>query len=275
MDELQRQGYLKAMGVDCFVPRLILPGAALSKQTLLPVYREHALAKNLFEDSPPIIIQPGMPTSIESLITETGLTAKSFQTIAATKPPIEPAPEVNTPLSNIPGSNSSKSTDKNAAKVPTFQLTISIYAAGIMVISAMEQASIGHQLFCRSLLNEIILAFRLGNKLVLEPEVFSWPMVQSVQIDQSAEIAVETLRATVAAKTNKFGIKMVLLFGSDAARYLLNDEDFTAIIGKQFAIAGLPPILVTHSLSQLLQTPVLKKATLQHLLSLLDFAQGF
>jgi len=275
MDALQRQGYLKAMGVDCFVPRLILPGAALSKQTLLPVYHLNELAENLFEDSPLILTQPGMPSSIESLITATGLAAKSFQEIAEIKPPIEPAPEVNTLLSNTSGSNSSKSTDKNAAKVPSFQLTISIYASGIMVISAMQQASIGHQLFCRSLLNEIIQAFRLDNKLLLEPEVFSWPMVQSVQIDQSAEIAVETLRATVAAKTNKFGVKMVLLFGSDAARYLLNGEEFMAAIGKQFALARLPPILVTHSLSQLLQTPVLKKATLQHLLPLFDFAQRF
>jgi len=36
MNELQRLEYMEAMGVDCYVPRLVLPGAKPSEQCELP-----------------------------------------------------------------------------------------------------------------------------------------------------------------------------------------------------------------------------------------------
>lgn len=250
MNELQRQGFLQAMGVDILVPRFILPAAKASLRCVLP---ETAIAP-LPEASvsPAHLLEPSAEPISAPAQKSPALEKNTFADIISDQP--------------VPGGVRSP-VRVTSEKAPQFQLLFACCAG----ISSGPGSDLGTQnlvfvvrshsgLLSRDqqrLLHEIAFSMSdaLGaSELQWQYESFRWPLQKGKQLEQGEDAARQTLQGYM----HRFDGRTVVVMGKLAAHYLLSAPaaDASGTDGRLY---------FPHDLDELLSHPALKRPLWQQL----------
>jgi hypothetical protein len=210
--EPQRSHYLRALGVDVYVPRVILPGAKASQacvwDSALPVEAELpigvAAVAAVVAD-----VQRSLPVTKNVNTKDIG--AKDSSTTYVENidlaPPSLPIIADNTPVDT----NSSA-----IAAAPKFALSVVVSDGGILVLD--DAPTTANRAEYLRLLANIFFALQ-GRAAQPQLDVFLWPMQKRPQLDQSAAAAQETLAAHVQNQIQQHAIHTVLLLGEATQRW--------------------------------------------------------
>lgn len=272
MEESRRLHYLKVMGVESFVPRLTLPGAAVSPQLAWPTeaIADATLPEATTDTSARTKTIPVIRPLVDSASESDKLSAE-LQTFSADGLLSDSA--LDNALDSALNKTVVSQTDKDAseATVPTFQLSMTTFRSGILAIDSVDNIPVSYQPFCQRLLADIVFAFGASMASYQVAEAFNWPMVRNSQIDQSASVAVASVNAFIAAKAERYPLRAVLVFGETTCQYLFPHASYHELLGTSQRLDKLSlEVLVTHSLYELLTNPLLKRETWRHLQPLAD-----
>lgn len=208
MLEPWRSHYLRALGVDVYVPRRILPGAAIS-----PACE--------WDGACLVAAEPAAPVSGDAAVAQTPVAAVvrdiATPTVVQRAPPpvpiIDERPAQRRENAAPPVSNRAK--DNTAAQ---FALSVLTCDGGVLIIDDAPARNSARTEYLRLLGN---LLFALRRRAIAPTlDIFIWPMVKSPQIDQSAQAAREALDAYVQKQIQNHAAQIVLLLGDGAQRWL-------------------------------------------------------
>lgn len=213
--EPRRSRYLRALGIDVYVPRHILPGALPSsaceweEAASAPESRApaDAIAATLRVDDAPVAATPVVeaPSTRDAGLDLSKLTgdlqAPSQRRSVAEKPAVAPAA-------------------KPVVDVPKIALSIAVGAGGILVVDDAA-ANAGERNEYLKLLGNLL--FALHSDAAPAIDVFVWPMLKQPQLDRSAEAARETLAAHIQNQLQRHAVHTVLLLGEAAQRWCAVD----------------------------------------------------
>jgi hypothetical protein len=272
MLEKQRQQYLSVLGVESYVPRRILPGAApsiLIEQNLLQPVIGEATNDEAVKESIATISSEDSSTDFKGSPHSSPLDILSKAPVADEKQPEaidkEETEEVSTQASNdsVPSSQSI-----------SFVLNIWQINESCLVVDTREP---GAALPTDRLLQNILRV--IGYPLVQLPQsdIVRWPLFKSQSINanseaNSADQACAMVQAYITAKASKLSVQHILLMGEAATAYSLgtNNEfnDLQGTLVTESSWEGAK-IAVTPSLVTMLQEPLQKRIAWKALKSLL------
>jgi hypothetical protein len=211
MNELRRMAYLEALGVDSYVSRRQLPGAALTRRLLI-----HVTSKE------PPVLKEGAGGSV---LLEAGTTSKkTTRPDASSWPEVAPRVRAQTPVP-APAPDPAQ----GVAPVPRFSL-ITIVAGDwlwLEEITDMPLATEQVQLV-QSMARALLRGSGDGRenvasadaRVATKPEVgqFDWPMHTNRQLDLSEDAARASVVAFISRTLEKHGCRGVVLLGQSTAR---------------------------------------------------------
>lgn len=282
MNELQRQQYLDAMGIDTYMPRWILPHAPL------PVACDVSfLPELLTADIVANAATTGSTAASAAVATTSASAASAALPVAASGRPAdvlavlsttEGKPQADTQrVAELVGQVASK--QKQLQPVPTFALSIWRISKSLLIVDS-RQAQLA--LPTEPLLINILVALGYPRQPLPKTDIVRWPMVNDINTDQSEAAAREMLEAYI---ESQFGIdnapedqprNYLLLMGEAAARYILpatgtgDDSGYTQRLGQNIALDALAVnAIVVPSLVDMLLAPESKRLTWQALQPLL------
>lgn len=251
MNELQRQAYMEAMGVDCYMPRLQLPGAAVSQQCVLP---DLALPMTIVaDDAKDVSAVPAATVQARAASSGASESSRAIQALFEQPSKAESLAQGRSASSIDEAVDFIKSAAAKKQTVPSFSLSI-LRGSHIMLIDNAIPGHIDPNSYMQ-LLQNMLFALGLG-KQQLSLDAFSWPMSHNSQVDQSKSAAIQTLEAFLSKRVEQDNITYLILMGETAGQYL--DIEFApdAGLGKH---ARLPVQFVqTHSAGLMLDQPLLK-----------------
>lgn len=253
MNELQRQHYLSALGVDTYMPRWHLPFAPHSVACELPVI--------------PIDIQPStkMENKDESVIAQ-------VQTVQVTKTLSNEVSPVNNLMGDIletkkivkataqPISAAHILAQLNTKPVTIDAFSLSIWRPvdGVMIIDSRNTKL---ALPTELLLNNILRSIFLNQALKPQEEVLRWPMIENSFAKRTADDACTELQTWLSVQNEIRPISHLWLMGSNATSYLLPPQ--TVIANTLFEAVALADSTIQAlnlpSLNELLQKPATKQ----------------
>jgi hypothetical protein len=203
MNELQRQAYLEAMGVVSYFPRAELPGALPSPILEMPVAEEvvHTPVQPEAAVAPVVNATPaGQVQSAKAIFEQTGEAV--VDQLARRR---EVRPKRSGPVAS-------------ASDIPSFALTIAKTQAGFLIVDEGLKPDQDYTEYLR-LLQNMLFAVGAGMQAV-QLDSFTWPMINNPQIDQSAEIAGQTLTVYIDKLIKEQRVSYVLVMGETAAKYM-------------------------------------------------------
>ena len=296
MNEIQRQQYLDAMGIDTYMPRWILPAAAspFSCQPVLPESESQASSQLQSNSLPVAAAESAQAESQNTSAAATPAASASMASAPATavenpstpdrssapQPPsaaqdvlssvaAEPKPSA----SNKPVSADSilQSLSNEKRPDPRFALSLWRVSDELMVIDSRHSEL---ALPTEPLLLNILSALGFPRQPLPKVEVLRWPMFENSYEPQGQAVARETLQAILEAMLEKQPCKYLLLMGAEACHYLLGDDQLgegfdakvsiASSLGRSFSLEALSAAaIVVPSLSDILQQPELKRRTWQ------------
>ena len=296
MNEIQRQQYLDAMGIDTYMPRWILPAAAspFSCQPVLPESESQASSQLQSNSLPVAAAESALAESQNTSAAATPAASASMASAPATavenpstpdrssapQPPsaaqdvlssvaAEPKPSA----SNKPVSADSilQSLSNEKRPDPRFALSLWRVSDELMVIDSRHSEL---ALPTEPLLLNILSALGFPRQPLPKVEVLRWPMFENSYEPQVQAVARETLQAILEAMLEKQPCKYLLLMGAEACHYLLGDDQLgegfdakvsiASSLGRSFSLEALSAAaIVVPSLSDILQQPELKRRTWQ------------
>lgn len=245
MQASRRQHYLSAMGIDCWLPRQRLPGAAPG-----PVYVRKTAQKAVLPQEMPTSVAEHIGSTIDS-VAKPSTTALMQGDLAGATPKKtivvqSPAPMV-API--------------NAA---SFQLAFYSWVPELLIVDQVQDARPQQQLISN-------LLFALGHSDLQRTQVdyFQWPLPGGRKpLDLSPH---EMVFGALQRMLEQHKPAHMLLMGALAAKHVLSADDEAFDPVKLPNTSSLYPgvtLLATHSSSALLEQPLLKAETWQHLQSL-------
>lgn len=264
MNELARMQYLDALGIDTFVPRLVLPAAKASVQCELPVVSEEefaAAASNEqagFSNPHMLDVEPDDRTSA---VAEKPVAAGAF-----VKSLLEPA--------KTPANRPSKSHSAVAKKVAIpatlksliepqtserkalrFQLNFWHQPSGLSVLDTREPKA---ALPTTALLQNIYSVFSPNTHLP-QGDLIQWPLIESpVPNPGELQDARDLTQAFLASRCTNAAPKLLLVMGKTAMQ-MLSETEHLPKYGTSLSVAGLAcPVVYLPSLAELLKEPTLK-----------------
>ena len=276
MNELQRQAYLSALGIDNYMPRCMLAHAPVSVQCALPDVTElsNPAAEPLLNSPRAAVVEiANGPVPIKSLTDELigSGSALGKRNDIDSSPPDSKLGEV---LGAFGAGSSTKKEERLSLKDaiplvaakdlrPKFSLTIWRVSADLMVVDTRD---LQQALPTERLLINILMA--LGYQLPSLPKanVLKWPMIDNDLGGQGVEDARDMLHAFLDAELLLDPVKHLLLMGSAASTYILPPSHiYPEVIDSQLASAHpiileslATPLVVTPSLVDILLEPSLK-----------------
>ncbi len=241
MNELQRQAYLSALGIENYAPRWLLPFASVSPACAMP---EFAISVATVETSPTTFVATAMNPHIESNTPPPNL----LTTIADLAEQKKAPRAINAAkiLQQLEG--------KKAPVVQPFSLTVYRPQPGFLLIDSRNTKL---ALPTEILLNNLFRAHFKTLQLTLEEEVLRWPMIENRFVSRTEDDARNELQTWLAVENELRPIHTLWLMGESAARYWLDPEnDWSEICWtmqplKDLSLQGL----ILPSLNQLLQKP--------------------
>ncbi len=264
MNELQRQQYLDAMGVDTYMPRWVLPHAPIPVAcdvSFIPGELEAGQSQGAGKTGSQAKAASNDAAAPVSTLT-TGVSAA-----ASTKPEsvlaalTEPVTSVEAAVEQVQSAEkTSVKTPVNAEPVPQFALSIWRVSEQLLVIDS-RQAQLA--LPTEPLLINILVALGYPRQPLPKAEVIRWPMVDNPFVGQTAADAREMLEAYLDGKLLTHPAKHILLMGEDACRYVLPEVNSVEDqLGKAVALEHHKvDAIVVPSLSTMLLEPEQKRLT--------------
>ena len=239
VNELQRLEYLKAMGVDAYVPRLQLPGALASKLCAVPHIEEPVPAEfvaaslhSMPAEKVPFAAK-GHAAAAHALFVDDHDNRVRKPVAASTMAPAE--------------------IQQTSQDAPQFSLSI-VRASNLLIIDAGLEGHVNPQDYLQ-LLHNMLFALGAG-KQQLSIDAFVWPMNKNNQIDQGEIAARQTLGAFLAKQAEQMSKRYFLVMGDLACRYVSRDP---LPVGEFVKYGQLDVQLIrTQSASQMLTEPRVK-----------------
>lgn len=206
MLEPMRSRYLAALGVDMYVPQLILPGAKLSAACEWDVAAlEASIAAAPAIESIKAEVEPQAP-------------------IAPTRVPVVESEK----KSPTPSAQPATAQPAAAVVVPKFALSVVLAANGVLLIDDAPASQAARSDYER-VLGNFLTAMNKDGQFSLD--IFFWPMHKSAQFVQDENAAKETLAAHLHKQIQQRALHTVLLLGDAAQRWV--DLDFAAGVDGQ------------------------------------------
>ena len=236
MNEIQRQHYLKALGIESYCARWILPASPIPRACAMP------------------ISLPPQPSALGSIVDETSTKETHCKESAIQALTDLKAGKVETPTKANP-LNTQIATDK-----PRFSLGLWRVSDDLLVIDSREAKL---ALPTDQLLANMISALGYSLPGLPKAEILCWPMVENAIAGQSESDAKGMLQAYLEAQISRRPAKFLLLMGREAARYALPDPmPFEEVVGQSIPMKTLSvSASITYSLTALLRNPALKSNT--------------
>ncbi len=266
MNEIQRQEYLVALGIDTYMPRWVLPNAPASVACEWPVeVLDTAIAAEPVVGQVPVaasLSTDGEGSNSASVAGPAALLGQLGGQPIAAKPkkvaasPVEPLAENQQPRAE------SSVVSAAAQAIPRFSLNLWRVSDDLLVVDSrqVELALPTDRLFHN-------MIFALGYRLAgpLQAEVLRWPLVERSLEPQGEQQARDMLHAYLDAQSLRQPFKHLLLMGEPAAKYILPQEAELSLHKAdklylpELSTADNPvTAIATHSLTALLQQPLLK-----------------
>lgn len=266
MNEQRRMQYLDAMGIDMFVPRFVLAGAALSSQCELPQVKESkALAGvqgaagvlgEITGASSPSVAPASEPVVERPSRAPLGLVAEPEK--------VKPQKSSSSTVSSILAELKAKTVVKPSAK---FFLQLWRVHENLLVVDSRKP---GQALPTEVLLTNILKAYGQIPQALPRAEKLQWPMVDDATKDHSWAAAQEMVQSFLEGRLLSSPVKHILLFGNDAVRAVLGDgelpEDAKPECFHKPADAFACEAYCMPSLGEILLQPLLKRPVWQLLL---------
>ncbi len=280
MNELQRQQYLDALGIDSYMPRWVLPMAPA------PVLCQPVTAQPERAGSVPpqpvateVMAQttPAPAERVESAAltasapqSEASATVADARQVLAAMATPTPAAEPSTDTGVAGRAVAPLSAATANAETPRFALSLWRIGASLMVIDS-RQAELA--LPTEPLLSNILLALGFPQQRLPRAEVMRWPMYENHLAPQGEEAARETIVAMLEALLEQQPVPYLLLMGADACHYVLppglvdgevRTQRFAAAQGQTLTLEALnSKAIVVPSLCDMLQDTSLKASCWQ------------
>lgn len=244
MNELQRQAYLSALGIENYAPRWLLPCAPVPVVCVLPLLD---VPVEPVAPSPPAIfagVDGDIPTEKKS---SPNLLNALAELSEQKKAPM--AVNAATILRHLEGT-----------KAPAVQpFSLSVYRPQpefLIVDSRNTQLALPTDLFLHNLLR----AHLKSSQIALNDEVLRWPLIENQFVSRTEADARNELQTWLAVENELRPVSKLWLMGENAARYWLTaDCDWSLSCWTAQPIDGLQlTASVLPSLNELLQKPILK-----------------
>lgn len=269
MNELARMQYLDALGIDTFIPRLILPAAKVSVQCELPVVTSDELTASnevmhRLDAAAQFADENGNDTSRSSFASElpvaAGAFVKSFLEPAASKSASKNLRSNTKTLSDVVVAPTLKSLidskHQSDQKALRFQLNFWHQPNGLSVLDTREPKA---ALPTTALLANIYAIFS-PNVHVPRADLLQWPLIESPVPNPSEwQDARDLTQAFLASRCSNSPARLMLILG-DTAMQMVGQTDRVPDYGAVITISGMPtPAIFLPSLAQLLKEPALKR----------------
>lgn len=252
VNELQRQAYLSALGIENYMPRMILPFAPSSVLCELPVVELQELSPAQDKQLIPAPLVSGVLTALADAVSTTAVTDILADVV--------PAKKTTTPINAA--SILEQFESKKAPAVEPFALSLWRPATGFLIV---DSRSSGAALPTELLLNNLLRTFLPEMKPDLQEEVMRWPMIENRFVSRTADDARNELQTWLAVENELRPIERLWLMGDNAARYLLaKDVIASSALWQEHTLdsigAGVNTLkaVVLPSLVEILQQPLLK-----------------
>lgn len=252
VNELQRQAYLSALGIENYVPRMILPFAPPSIACELPVLVE-------IQDQPvvgdSVTSAPLVSDALTQLIKP--LSNDAAKDILADVNPVKKSTAPINAASILEQLGS-----KKAPSLEPFALSLWRPAPGFLIVDSRNSSL---ALPTELLLNNLLRTYLPAIKPDLREEVMRWPMIENRFVSRTADDARNELQTWLAVENELRPINRLWLMGDNAAGYLLPaDVDPVDVYWQEHLVAatnaGVNSLraVILPSLVTLLQQPLLK-----------------
>jgi hypothetical protein len=248
LNELQRQAYLSALGIENYMPRLILPFAPTAIVCELPVFVEAQVATHQQDQS---ILSSSF--SVDSAQAATGIGSSGATDILAD---VSPVKKSVAPINAASILDQLKT--KKTPSLEPFALSVWRPVPGFLIV---DSRNTGLALPTELLLNNMLRSLLTIEKPDSREEVIRWPMIENRFVSRTAEDARNELQTWLAVENELRPINRIWLMGNNAARYLLADEVNPADVYWQEQLLGSSGSLsaiILPSLNEFLQQPLLK-----------------
>lgn len=236
MNELQRQAYLEAMGVEVLLPRAVLPAALPSMQCEMP----DLVAVDQLSLAPEINCENNNSTQVLASARRTGAMAALLNEVGAEKrtATLDAAAEKKEQLR----------IKTSMVVIPRFCLEFFAVGRWLFIDAG---AAVGSRDYQKLLQN---LCFALGLKPTgMEVIRFKWPLVEGSHIDQSESAALQTLKAFIARQAKQHQIQYIAAMGDQAKTYVSKHAEL-----MDFENLGIAEVLTIPSLASAFDQPELK-----------------
>ncbi|MDR7091756.1 hypothetical protein [Cellvibrio fibrivorans] len=241
MNELQRQAYLSALGIENYAPRWLMPSAPVSVACVLPVYDIPVAAT---------------PASLEAVTIETRIESKpSAPNVLAAMADL--GEQKKAPLAINAAVILQQLEEKKAPVVQPFSLSVYRPQPGFLIIDSRNTKL---ALPTEVLLNNLLRVHLKAVQPALGEEVLRWPMIENRFVSRTEDDARNELQTWLAVENELRPIHKLWLMGESAARYWLDaSRDLAAICWTAQPIKDMSlQALILPSLNQLLQNPTQK-----------------
>ena len=247
MNELQRQNYLSALGIENYMPRWRLPFAPEPIACVLP---ELAFEQLESSDSPAVIEQ-SISSVISSVIPSKTESAIAIDVLVNLDVRQKPSVPINA------AAILQQLEDKKPAVVAPFSLSVWRPIPGFLIIDSRNTTL---ALPTDLLLNNILRAC-LAEKFNSSEEVLRWPMIENRFVSRTEIDARNELQTWLAVENELRPINRLWLLGENSGKYFIAD-DVSTIEQRwhKVAVSGLAgqmqlTALLLPSLNELLQNP--------------------
>ena len=240
INEIQRQAYLEAMGIQPWFPRYVLPGARPSQQCQWPQTASPPAAQ---ADLPPAAPVPApQAEQLREALREAPRRPRKDEARAPAPVPASPPMD-----------------DQEDIR---FRLAFIRAGDGLCIVNQVPAAgpdrlSPGH----RALLQSLLAACgRGGDALHFEEAIFRWPFVEGDHVAKGGAAARQALSVWLQQQTAHRPIGLLLMMGEAVAPCVTAERRDRLARGRLLEAAGGPwRVLVTRSLDVLLRMPALKR----------------
>ena len=253
MNELHRQTYLSALGLDTYMPRFQLPFAPVSRACEI-----HALKL----ESQPVA---HLDLQIETHIASAPIQASTTQVPPNLSPVgnlignIFDAPKVSRAAHQpITAADILSQLDNKPTIIEPFSLSVWRPIDGLMIVDSRNTKL---ALPTELLLQNILRSRFSSQQLKLQDEVLRWPAIENSFAKRSAADARNELQTWLSVQHEIRPFRYLFLMGENAATYLLPENgSYKDSLYKSDSLADSTiNALISPSLNELLQKPAAKK----------------